>query len=89
MAAGQQAAMGKFLAFSRTQESSADAAAAGFLAKSGTNGEGLIDFRRIFRAHRAEEYIVERDDAGVAPRTTEQAIQTARTGFEYLRALRV
>lgn len=52
-------------------------------------GEGLIDFRRIFRAHRAEEYIVERDDAGVAPRTTEQAIQTARTGFEYLRALKV
>ncbi|GAA3568162.1 sugar phosphate isomerase/epimerase [Microlunatus spumicola] len=52
-------------------------------------GEGLIDFRRIFRAHRAEEYIVERDDAGVAPRTTEQAIQTARTGFDYLRALKV
>jgi len=52
-------------------------------------GEGLIDFRRIFRARRAEEYIVERDDAGVAPRTTEQAIQTARTGFDYLKALRV
>jgi sugar phosphate isomerase/epimerase len=52
-------------------------------------GEGLIDFRRIFRARRAEEYIVERDDAGVAPRTREQAIQTARTGFDYLRSLRV
>ncbi|HLL32136.1 MAG TPA: M48 family metalloprotease [Allosphingosinicella sp.] len=44
MAAGQQAAMGKFLAFSRTQESAADAAAAGFLAKSETNGKGLISF---------------------------------------------
>jgi predicted Zn-dependent protease len=44
MAAGQQAAMGKFLAFSRTQESSADAAAASFLAKSGTNGAGLLSF---------------------------------------------
>ena len=44
MAAGQQAAMGKFLAFSRTQESSADAAAAGFLAKSQTNGNGLLTF---------------------------------------------
>lgn len=44
MAAGQQAAMGKFLAFSRTQESSADAAAAGFLAKSKTNGKGLLTF---------------------------------------------
>lgn len=44
LAAGQQAAMGKFLAFSRTQESSADAAAAGFLAKSNTNGQGLLTF---------------------------------------------
>jgi predicted Zn-dependent protease len=44
MAAGQQAAMGKFLAFSRTQESSADAAGASFLAKSGTSGEGLLTF---------------------------------------------
>lgn len=44
LAAGQQAAMGKFLAFSRTQESSADAAAAGFLAKSQTNGKGLLSF---------------------------------------------
>ncbi|HYJ82199.1 MAG TPA: M48 family metalloprotease [Allosphingosinicella sp.] len=44
MAAGQQAAMGKFLAFSRTQESSADAAAAGFLAKSKVNGAGLLSF---------------------------------------------
>ena len=44
LAAGQQAAMGKFLAFSRTQESSADAAGAGFLAKSQTNGKGLLSF---------------------------------------------
>jgi len=44
LAAGQQAAMGKFLAFSRTQESSADAAGASFLAKSGVSGKGLISF---------------------------------------------
>jgi predicted Zn-dependent protease len=44
LAAGQQAALGKFLAFSRTQESSADAAAAGFLARSQTNGKGLLTF---------------------------------------------
>ena len=44
MAAGQQAAMGKFLAFSRTQETAADAAGASYLAKSGTNGKGLISF---------------------------------------------
>ncbi len=42
--AGQQAAMGKFLAFSRAQESSADAAGATFLSKAGISGRGSIDF---------------------------------------------
>ncbi len=44
MAAGQQAAMGKFLAFSRTQESSADAAGASYLSKAGISGKGMIAF---------------------------------------------
>ena len=44
MAAGQQAAMSKFLAFTRTQESSADSAAASYLAKAGISGKGLIGF---------------------------------------------
>jgi predicted Zn-dependent protease len=44
MAAGQQAAMGKFLAFSRTQESSADQAGASFLNKSGISGKGSLSF---------------------------------------------
>jgi predicted Zn-dependent protease len=43
-AAGQQAAMGKFLAFTRVQESSADAAGAEFLSKSGISGQGSLDF---------------------------------------------
>ncbi|MCX7284322.1 MAG: M48 family metalloprotease [Novosphingobium sp.] len=42
--AGQQAAMGKFLAFSRAQESSADAAGADFLSKAGISGRGSIEF---------------------------------------------
>jgi predicted Zn-dependent protease len=42
--AGQQAAMGKYLAFSRTQESTADAAGAQFLSKAGITGRGSIDF---------------------------------------------
>lgn len=41
---GQQAALGKFLAFTRTQESSADAAAVSFLTKAGVSGQGLIAF---------------------------------------------
>jgi predicted Zn-dependent protease len=44
LAAGQQAAMGKFLAFTRVQESSADAAGASFLNKAGISGKGSLSF---------------------------------------------
>ncbi len=54
-------------------------------------GAGLIDFGRIFQ-HSGEaglvEYIVERDDAGSPPRTPDQALDTARVGYEYLEGLR-
>jgi predicted Zn-dependent protease len=42
--AGQQAAMGKYLAFSRGQEASADAAGAQYLSKAGISGRGSIAF---------------------------------------------
>lgn len=42
--AGQQAALGKYLAFSRGQEATADAAGAGFLSKAGISGRGSISF---------------------------------------------
>ena len=54
-------------------------------------GAGLIDFGRIFDHSREAgliEYIVERDDAGSPPRTPEQALDTARVGYEYLEGLR-
>jgi len=44
IAAGQQAAIGKFLAFSRTQEASADQAGAMYLSKAGVSGKGMLDF---------------------------------------------
>lgn len=44
LAAGQQAALGKFLAFNRTQESSADAAGAKYLSTAGISGRGSIAF---------------------------------------------
>jgi predicted Zn-dependent protease len=50
---GQQAALGKFLAFTRTQESSADAAAVTSLNKSGVSGQGLIAF---FKKLQNQEY---------------------------------
>lgn len=42
--AGQQAAMGKYLAFSRAQEATADAAGAEYLSKAGITGQGSIEF---------------------------------------------
>jgi sugar phosphate isomerase/epimerase len=42
-------------------------------------GDGTIDFRRIFDAHRVMEYIVENDTPDVTPR------RTAEVGYGYLR----
>jgi predicted Zn-dependent protease len=53
MAAGQQAAMGSFLAFSRAQESSADLAGASYLSKAGVSGKGSIEF---FKKLQNQEY---------------------------------
>jgi sugar phosphate isomerase/epimerase len=54
-------------------------------------GQGLIDFARILR-HSDEagvkEYIVERDDAGTAPREPADALDTARVGYQYLSTVR-
>jgi predicted Zn-dependent protease len=53
MMAGQQAAMGDLLAFTRAQESTADASATRFLSKAGISGKGLLDF---FNKLQNEEY---------------------------------
>lgn len=42
--AGQRAAMGKYLAFSRVQESAADAAGAEYLSGAGITGKGSLEF---------------------------------------------
>lgn len=44
LAAGQQAALGKFLAFTRAQEGVADASGARYLAAAGISGKGSIAF---------------------------------------------
>jgi predicted Zn-dependent protease len=44
MAAGQQAAMGKYLAFSRVQEATADASGMRYLETAGISGAGLLSF---------------------------------------------
>ena len=42
--AGQRAAIGDMLAFTRTQEATADATGARLLSKAGITGKGLLDF---------------------------------------------
>jgi predicted Zn-dependent protease len=44
MAAGQQAAMGRFLAFTRAQESATDQAGAKYLSGAGVTGKGMLEF---------------------------------------------
>ena len=53
MAAGQQAAMGKYLSFSRVQEATADATGAKFLREGNVSGKGMISF---FKKLANEEY---------------------------------
>ena len=55
-------------------------------------GTGLIDFGRVFAANAqfggVKEFIVERDDAGTGDRDPEDALDTARVGYEFLRNIR-
>ena len=44
IAAGQQAAMGRYLAFNRAQESATDSAGAKYLSGAGISGKGLLEF---------------------------------------------
>ena len=53
MMAGQRAALGKILAFTRTQESTADASAVRFLHTAGISGKGMLQF---FGKLQQEEY---------------------------------
>lgn len=53
IAAGQQAAQGKFLAFSRVTEATADASAAKYLQTAGISGRGFLEF---FKKLQNQEY---------------------------------
>jgi predicted Zn-dependent protease len=63
LAAGQQAAMGKFLAFTRVQESSADSAGASFLANAGISGRGSLAFFKKLQGMEIRQGYSQDDDA--------------------------
>jgi predicted Zn-dependent protease len=62
--AGQQAAMGKYLAFNRAQEASADAAGMEFLSKAGMSGRGSVTFfKKLQNMEFRSGYVANDDDA--------------------------
>lgn len=80
MMAGQQAALGKFLAFSRVQESTADAAGAQYLSKAGISGRGSLAFFKKLQ-NLEFRYAVKQDDEQAYGRTHPMSgdrIQTLR-----------
>ncbi len=68
MMAGQQAALGKYLAFSRVQEATADAAGAQYLSKAGISGRGSLDFFKKLQ-NLEFRYAVKQDDDQAYSRT--------------------
>ena len=61
--AGQQAALGKALAFTRGQEASADAAGAQYLSKAGLSGRGSIAFFKKLQGLEVRHGYIRSDDS--------------------------
>jgi len=83
MMAGQQAALGKFLAFTRTQEATADAAGAQYLSKAGISGRGSLSFFKKLQ-NLEFRYAVSQDDDATYSRThplSGDRIQALRDGY--------
>jgi predicted Zn-dependent protease len=61
MMAGQRAALGRFLAFTRAQESSADLAGAKYLATAGVSGRGSLEFFKKLQNQEFRLAVAEKD----------------------------
>ncbi|TAD73176.1 MAG: peptidase M48 [Sphingomonadales bacterium] len=88
IAAGQQAAVGSFLAFNRDQEASTDLAGVRYLAGAGITGRGMIKFFERLRGNEIRAGYSQADEAAYA-RThplTGDRIQTLRGLLEQDRA---
>jgi len=82
--AGQQAAMGKYLAFSRAQESTADAAGAQYLSKAGISGRGSLAFFKKLQSleYRAGYYAKDGDQFFSTHPMTADRITTLEDTYE-------
>jgi predicted Zn-dependent protease len=66
IAAGQQAALGSFLAFNRDQEASTDLAGARYLSGAGISGQGMLKFFERLRNFEIRRGYSQSDDAAYA-----------------------
>lgn len=81
MMAGQQAAEGTFMAFTRGQEATADATGSRLLSQSGISGKGMLDF---FKKLQNEEYrlaIYSKDSFGRDHPLNQERIQALQQKF--------
>ncbi|MBT2188846.1 M48 family metalloprotease [Sphingobium nicotianae] len=81
MAAGQQAALGKYLAFSRAQESSADAAGMRYLHEAGISGRGSLEFFKKLETLEYRLYIPQDGFMNTHPLSSER-IATLTQAYE-------
>jgi predicted Zn-dependent protease len=81
MAAGQQAALGKYLAFSRTQEASADAAAVRYMHNAGVSCQGFLEFFKKLQNMEYRLYL-NQDSWGQTHPLSAERIATVRQACE-------
>lgn len=82
LAAGQQAALGKFLAFSREQERRADAAGARYLSKAGITGKGSINFFKQLQNYEFRLGIPQEDSYGRTHPLSGERVSLLRDVYE-------
>lgn len=82
LGAGQQAALGKFLAFTRTQESSADLAGAKYLSIAGISGKGSIAFFKRLQGIEFRLAIPQEDSYGRTHPLSGERVAILQEGYE-------
>jgi predicted Zn-dependent protease len=82
MMAGQRAALGRFLAFTRAQESSADLAGAKYLSAAGVSGRGSLDFFKTLQNQEFRLAVAEKDSYDRTHPLSSERINALREVYE-------
>jgi predicted Zn-dependent protease len=82
MMAGQRAALGRFLAFTRVQESSADLAGAKYLSAAGVSGRGSLEFFKKLQNQEFRLAVAEKDSYDRTHPLSSERINALREVYE-------